>query len=599
MIYYMCKYTPLELLAGFGVDCHRLETETDSFEQAEELGHPNICGYGKALLQAAMAPEVQDLVLVNCCDVVRRIYDILKERKKMHFLTLLDLPHRKGEAERKLLQRQLQGLVEAYAACSGREFQPKLAWEAWRQEAKTSSRQGAGREGGSAEPYISLLGAHGGKALLRQAEEGFAIRVRDDTCSGNRHLAFRLEREEGEESKRLTGEKEADSGEPGTGEAFLRAYSRALLEQPPCMRMCDISGRRDLTGQGTPDLTGQGAGGSSLLPTGHPAGIIYHTMKFCDYYSFEYAALKDREGIPLLKIETDGSRQSSGQLATRLEAFGESLGLTRSEKSERSEASKGGKGRYTAGIDSGSASTDVVILDQERRIAAWSIVPTGAGAAAGASRALQEALQKAGIREEDLGRVVSTGYGRETIGKGDATVTEITCHARGAHYLNPQVRTIIDIGGQDSKVIRVDAQGGVENFVMNDKCAAGTGRFLEMMARTMEMTLPQMSQLGKKWKKEVTISSMCTVFAESEVVSLIAQNTEPADIIHGLNQAVATRTAALVRRIGGQEAYMMTGGVARNEGLVQVLEEKLGAPIHVSEYAQLCGAIGAALMAAE
>ena len=598
MIYYMCKYTPLEILAGFSVPCCRLETETDSFERAEELGHSNICGYGKALLQAAMAPKVQELVLVNCCDVVRRLYDILNKRKKMDFLFLLDLPHRKGEAEERLLQRQLQGLVEAYAAYSGREFRPKLAWEAWKKEAETARRQ---REGGAEEPYISLLGAHGGQALLHKVEEHFALRVRDDTCGGNRHLALPRGTEAGGEEAPAGGElsirEEAPAGgelsvreeAPAGGdfptrEGFWKSYTRALLEQTPCMRMCDISGRRELIGPGTPGETGEAA-----------AGIIYHTMKFCDYYSFEYASVKGRKGIPLLKIETDGSRQSSGQLDTRLEAFGESLGLGLGGLS----AAKGGQGMYTAGIDSGSASTDVVILDQEGKIAAWSIVPTGAGAAAGANRALQEALEKAGIREKDLRRTISTGYGRETIGKGDATVTEITCHARGAHYLNPQVRTIIDIGGQDSKVIRVDAEGAVQNFVMNDKCAAGTGRFLEMMARTMEMTLPQMSQLGKKWKEEVTISSMCTVFAESEVVSLIAQNTEPADIIHGLNQAVAARTAALVRRIGGQEGYMMTGGVARNEGIVQVLEQKLGAPIYVSEYAQLCGAIGAALMAAE
>ena len=131
-------------------------------------------------------------------------------------------------------------------------------------------------------------------------------------------------------------------------------------------------------------------------------------------------------------------------------------------------------------------------------------------------------------------------------------------------------------------MIRVDEKGAVQNFVMNDKCAAGTGRFLEMMARTMELSLEKMSELGLHWKEEVTISSMCTVFAESEVVSLIARITEPADIIHGLNQAVAAKTAALVRRIGGAESYMMTGGVAKNQGVVRALEKKLGAKLQVS-----------------
>lgn len=135
----------------------------------------------------------------------------------------------------------------------------------------------------------------------------------------------------------------------------------------------------------------------------------------------------------------------------------------------------------------------------------------------------------------------------------DKSITEITCHARGAHFLNPEVRTVIDIDGQDSKVIRLDENGAVANFVMNDKCAAGTGRFLEMMARTMEMDLDQMSEAGLTYKEDITISSMCTVFAESEVVSLIAQNKETDDIVHGLNKAVASKTAALAKRVGGEE----------------------------------------------
>ena len=158
---------------------------------------------------------------------------------------------------------------------------------------------------------------------------------------------------------------------------------------------------------------------------------------------------------------------------------------------------------------------------------------------------------------------------------------------------------MIDIGGQDSKVIRMDGEGKVENFVMNDKCAAGTGRFLEMMARTMELDLPSMSELSLHWKKEVAISSMCTVFAESEVVSLIADNTPTADIIHGLNQAVASKTASLVKRLGSAPAYVMTGGVAQNQGVVKALEEKLGEKIYVPKEAQLCGALGAALFALE
>ena len=546
MIYYMCKYTPLELLAGFGAECARLEPSVDSFEMAESLGHANLCGYGKGFLEAAMEQGIEELVLVNCCDVVRRIYDILKHHKKYRFLHLMDLPHRSGKAQELLLKKELEHLAARYQAHSGRQFNREAAWKAVRSLAEQS---GGNRD----RPHLSLQGAHGGPHLYGEVKRHFPFPVTDDTCSGFRKLNW-------------------EGGPPATDGEFLERYSRALLRQFPCMRM-------------------QEAGDRSLSDR-NVNGVIYHTMKFCDYYSFEYAAKKDRKELPLLKIETDGTRQSGGQLGTRLDAFAERLFPG---------ASGGGRKRpragYTAGIDSGSASTDVAILGPDRELVSWAVVPTGAGAAAGAGRALSEALQKAGLEEKDLDRIISTGYGRDAIGKSDAAVTEITCHARGAHYLNPAARTVIDIGGQDSKVIRIDETGAVQNFVMNDKCAAGTGRFLEMMARTMELSMDEMDALGQKWKEEVTISSMCTVFAESEVVSLIARNTAPADIIHGLNLAVAARTAALVRRAGGGESCIMTGGVARNKGIVRALEEKLETAIWVSEYAQLCGAIGAALIA--
>ena len=286
--------------------------------------------------------------------------------------------------------------------------------------------------------------------------------------------------------------------------------------------------------------------------------------------------------------------QSSGQLLTRLEAFAESIAPEQKTEKEK----KMGKG-YFAGIDSGSTSTDVVILDKDRKVVTGIILPTGAGAAIGAERALEEALKKSGLNREDIDALVTTGYGRTAIQAGDKSITEITCHARGAHYLDPEVRTVVDIGGQDSKVIRLDGDGAVVNFVMNDKCAAGTGRFLEMMARTMEMSLDEMSKTGLTYKEDITISSMCTVFAESEVVSLIAQNKATDDIVHGLNKAVASKTAALARRVGGEEKYMMTGGVSKNQGLVMTLEEKLGTKLVISDMAQLCGALGAALFAAD
>ena len=316
---------------------------------------------------------------------------------------------------------------------------------------------------------------------------------------------------------------------------------------------------------------------------GQTVGIVYHTVQFCDYYAPGLTA-PEQFHLPVLKIETDCSRQTftsgGGQLSTRLGAFAESLNAVPDTENKEAPAMNT-NAQYAAGIDSGSASTDAVILDRSGKICGWAIVPTGAGAATGARQALEQALTMAGIAESDLGSKVYTGYGREFLGDDGAAVTEITCHARGAHHLDPAVRTVIDIGGQDSKVIRLSESGAVETFAMNDKCAAGTGRFLEMMARTLQMKLPEMSELGLDWHNDVTISSMCTVFAESEVVSLIARSTAPADIIHGLNKSVAGKTAALARRTGGVAPFMMK------------------APVEVSEYSQLCGSLGAALFALE
>jgi predicted CoA-substrate-specific enzyme activase len=254
-------------------------------------------------------------------------------------------------------------------------------------------------------------------------------------------------------------------------------------------------------------------------------------------------------------------------------------------------------GEYFAGVDSGSASTDAVIIDKSGKIVGKSVLPTGGGAQKSASQALDAALADAGLRREQITRVVATGYGRANIGGGDGSVTEISCHAKGAHRLCPAARTVIDIGGQDSKIISIDGDGKVLSFAMNDKCAAGTGRFLEMMARTLGLSLEEMSEAGLKWKNDIVISSTCTVFAESEVVSLVAENRAVSDIVHGLNNSVAAKITALMGRLDGKPQYIMTGGVARNQGVVRAIEDRIGEKLYICPEAQICGALGAALFA--
>lgn len=545
---YICKYTPVELLEAFGGKCAILNHMPDNFELSDQVAHPNICGFGKSLLEACMEGKVKELVLVNCCDTIRSAYDVLLEYGKLDFLFLLDIMHSGGTCSREHAQHELRRLAEAYGAYKGTSFDATRFREAFRTRKRPTA------------PYISVLGARVGDELFQLMEKTMPLPVRNDTCVNNRAVA-------------LPEELDADF------DTLMADYARTLLGQIPCMRMIDTTGRK------------------VLYNDPHLRGVIYHTVKFCDYYGFEYSELKGRLDVPLLKLESDYTIQSSGQLLTRLEAFAESIAPERTLRKE-THTNMNGKGLY-AGIDSGSTSTDVVIIDRDKNIIAQSILPTGAGAAAGADRALDEALAQAGLSRSDINATVTTGYGRTAVGLGDQSITEITCHAKGAYFLDPSVRTIIDIGGQDSKVIRLDENGNVTNFVMNDKCAAGTGRFLELMARTLELSLDDMSRLGLEWKEDVTISSMCTVFAESEVVSLIAENRTPADIIHGLNRSVATKTCALCRRVGGEESYMMTGGVSKNRGVVTEIEKILGVKLHISDKAQLNGALGAALFALE
>jgi len=254
---------------------------------------------------------------------------------------------------------------------------------------------------------------------------------------------------------------------------------------------------------------------------------------------------------------------------------------------------------YTIGIDIGSMSTNGVLLNEKKEILSSIIIPTGASSKKAADKTFQQILTEHKLTEKDIDYIVATGYGRIKVPFANEVVTEITCHAKGANYYFPRARTIIDIGGQDSKVIKVDANGNVLDFVMNDKCAAGTGRFLEVMARTMEIDLEEMGPISLKGKNSVSVSSLCTVFAESEVVSLIGADHKTADICKGLHLSIAKRITAQLKRIGLEEEIVMTGGVAKNVGVVAELESSLGCKIRISEEPQINGALGAALIAWE
>ena len=251
------------------------------------------------------------------------------------------------------------------------------------------------------------------------------------------------------------------------------------------------------------------------------------------------------------------------------------------------------KGQYFAGVDIGSTMTKVVVMNQTTLASV--IGPTGPEHRKLANRVMEEALAKARLSFDEITYVVATGYGRINVPFADKQITEISCHARGVGHLLPEVRTVIDIGGQDSKGIKLK-EGRAVDFVMNDKCAAGTGRFLEVTAEGLGVSLEEMGRLSLEAENKVEISSTCTVFAAQEVVTKLSEGVALPDILAGLHEAIAIRIYGMVRRLKIEREVALTGGGAKNIGLVKALEAKLGFPVLVPPEPLLTGAIGAALL---
>jgi len=250
----------------------------------------------------------------------------------------------------------------------------------------------------------------------------------------------------------------------------------------------------------------------------------------------------------------------------------------------------------TVGIDVGSITAKAAVV-RDGAVLADKLILTGYNARHAGENVFETIMKETGIDSSSVVKIISTGYGRNSVSIADKAVTEITCHAAGAHYLNPDVRSVIDIGGQDSKAIVLDENGNVKNFAMNDKCAAGTGRFLEVMSKALEVDLDDFGSFSLNADEPSKISSLCTVFAESEVISLISKGEKRENIIAGIHESIAARVVAMANRTGLKPPTMMTGGVAKNIGVVKALEKKIGHQIEVSPQSQLTGAIGAALLA--
>ncbi|MEX1668386.1 acyl-CoA dehydratase activase [Zhongshania guokunii] len=254
---------------------------------------------------------------------------------------------------------------------------------------------------------------------------------------------------------------------------------------------------------------------------------------------------------------------------------------------------------YFMGVDLGSTTAKAVVLDDQAKVLSAHIVQMGAVSRRGMEQAVESALASAGITQKDISYTIGTGYGRRLVPEVGRTFTEITCHARGVAALFPEANLVIDIGGQDSKVIALDEQGLVDNFAMNDRCASGTGRFYEVLARALECDISEVGALAMKGIQDLEVSTMCATFAETEIISLLAEGADPADVAASVHRAIAHRALGLVAMVGKRDGIIMTGGVAKNPAAVHFLEAALKQKMQVPDDPQIMGAYGAALLALE
>ena len=628
---HVCKYVPVEALEAMGAHMERIEPDESlvSFDAAESCMHANVCSFAKATFETVLSGNLDGIVLTTCCDSMRRLADALRAQAPNLFIHVLDVPRDTGEAACALYQRRVAELLSAYGKFANATFsEEKLfaqlggtvcpeegdcdstleldyarlhseaAQPSFRLAKSSSVSQSFANSNQAAD---SAAWSEGCEASERNADEAVAAPQVSNALQPQAHFSPTMPNV-GIAGARANAEIKRILEAHGVNIAFditctnafrrfvprktdaLAHYAHDVLTQLPCARMRDISPRKAFFDHVLPQID----------------GLVFHTVQFCDMYSYEYSDLKRTSPAPILALETDCTAQSRGQMLTRLEAFLESIGASQKEHLASQKGSPMSKtATFVVGLDSGSTSTNAVAMNEAREIVASVVIKTGAKAGASAERAYREVLEHAGITPDQVACTIATGYGRVSIPFADENVTEISCHGRGAHYFNPAVRTILDIGGQDSKAIHVNATGEVTDFAMNDKCAAGTGRFLEMIARSLEISLDELGPAALESKKHLEIASMCSVFAESEVISLIANNEEKPDIAAGVCRAVAGKAYSLMRRVGLEGAYMMTGGVAQNPGVVRAVEELIGEKLFICEDPEIVGATGAALLALE
>ena len=566
---FFCSYIPAELLTACGhevVDISLFENEKYGLEYSCSL-HDNICSYAKYLFSKIVDVENKfDFVVVpKVCDAMKHLHSSLCSSGKIESF-LLDVPGRTGEQSAKYLSAQYLALLKKIAP--DLDGTNKADFLHTGVDARPVSTRLLDGEDADLRPVkIGVAGSSYAPALFQNI-----LKKYDAGAIFLRHCGHGVV---------PSGEKQFS--QTGSLEEKLLAMAHNSQQNTICPR----SDEGGMTNYIIAEITKQ-----------RLAGLIVTTLKFCDFYAFELERLKNKlpADFPCLYLENDLSVNSDEQNVTRIEAFMEKILSGKPPTKKLPSQAVAAADIYSVGLDIGSTTTKGIMLKNGQEILASINIPTSINMKDSADIAFGKLLEQSSIPEEKIFRTIYTGYGRTAFADREQ-ITEITCHAVGVNFLQPQAGTIIDIGGQDSKAIRIDDEGNVLRFAMNDKCAAGTGRFLESMVARMNITFDQFSALSLAADNPTPISSMCSVFAESEVVSLMTKGIPMESIARGLNFAIAERVGSLVRKVQGEAPFILTGGLSLNTGFARELENALGYRVTIFTKAQLAGAIGAAVIA--
>jgi len=565
---FFCSFIPVELLAASGhdvVDISLFENTKYSLAYSCSL-HDNICSYAKYLFEKIVnADRPFDFVVVpKVCDAMKHLHSSLCRTGNIESF-LLDVPGRAGDHSAKYLSAQYLALLKRISPDFAVKGEALCRPE--QNHCRFAAAQLFAREGEETRTFkIGIAGSSFSPALFRDI-----LKKYDAGSVFLRHCGH--------------GVLPSGASRPNTRrtpEETLLTMARDSLQNTLCPRsdnglmvryILDEIRRRQLS------------------------GLIVTTLKFCDFYAFALEKLKTSlpDHFPCLYLENDLSVSSDEQNATRIEAFMERIASGKPAKKKVVIFKTAEADFYSIGLDVGSTTTKGVLLKDGKEILAEILIPTAINMKDSAEAALSGLLRQGALPEGKMIRTLYTGYGR-TAFPDRLQATEITCHAVGVNFLTPQAGTVIDIGGQDSKAIRINESGNVLRFAMNDKCAAGTGRFLESMIQRMDISFDRFSALSLAAEEPTPISSMCSVFAESEVVSLMTKGIPVGNIARGLNLAIAERVCSLVRRIQGEAPFILTGGLSRNAGFASELEKALACSVTIFPKAQFAGAIGAAVL---